>query len=549
MVFIGAENIVSPLGNSAAENYAHISEGKTAVSVKPIGVNQEGFAVASFEDKKDLLGLCLRSFEESLTHVDRDKIEGKTALIFSSTKGEINALNERMAPYSISALSKKLSEPYPFISETFTISNACVSGIMALNLGRDLIQGGNFDHVVVVGGDLASDFTVAGFQAFFAMSDEVCRPYDKDRKGINLGEAASTVWLSKSNTIFRGDAFYVLGGATRNDANHISGPSRTGEGLFRAFEAAKRSAQIQVKDLDYICSHGTATNYNDEMESQAFKRANLLEVPMNSLKGYFGHTLGAAGLVEASIALQSIRHQKLVASLGFEFSGVSYPLNVIDRSRPQSIKTIVKTGSGFGGCNSAIVISKQPKKEIVQLDGPIALLGEVTINQEQVTVNDQVKLKLGEDPLREMYDDLELNYSKFHKMDPLCKLGVLGVEYLLGALPELKNAGDEEVGLVIESKWGSSFSDLAHQKQLELKNPSPAIFVYTLPNIVLGEISIKHKWYGESICLISEGSGEQSKAVADLYLKMGKIKYALQGNIEYIEGSFELSLSAWAKKA
>ena len=98
MVFIGAENIVSPLGNSAAENYAHISEGKTAVSVKPIGVNQEGFAVASFEDKKDLLGLCLRSFEESLTHVDRDKIEGKTALIFSSTKGEINALNERMAP-------------------------------------------------------------------------------------------------------------------------------------------------------------------------------------------------------------------------------------------------------------------------------------------------------------------------------------------------------------------------------------------------------------------------------------------------------------------
>ena len=150
----------------------------------------------------------------------------------------------------------------------------------------------------------------------------------------------------------------VLSGAVSNDANHISAPSRTGEELCEAIERTLDIAGLKTEDIDLISAHGTATSYNDEMEAKAIALAGLNTVPANSLKGYYGHTLGAAGLIESIISIQSLKQNLILPTLGFEIMGVSNPINICTQLTSKRMKTCLKTASGFGGCNAAVLFSK-----------------------------------------------------------------------------------------------------------------------------------------------------------------------------------------------
>lgn len=142
----------------------------------------------------------------------------------------------------------------------------------------------------------------------------------------------------------------IVEGASANDANHISGPSRNGDGLFQAIEQTlKNNKGIKI---DHISAHGTATPYNDEMESIAFERANLSDIPVNSLKGYYGHTLGAAGVLETILSIEAAHDNHIIRSAGFEMNGVSGKINVLKEHQSTKVNTILKTASGFGGCNA-----------------------------------------------------------------------------------------------------------------------------------------------------------------------------------------------------
>ena len=141
-----------------------------------------------------------------------------------------------------------------------------------------------------------------------------------------------------------------ISGASANDANHISGPSRTGEGLY---QATLRTMKDQNGLPGMISAHGTATPYNDEMECQAFNRLGLEKTPLHSLKGVYGHTLGAAGVIETIIGLRALKNQAVLASPGFEEHGLTKPLNVTTTTTNTSYSTFLKTSSGFGGCNGA----------------------------------------------------------------------------------------------------------------------------------------------------------------------------------------------------
>ena len=147
----------------------------------------------------------------------------------------------------------------------------------------------------------------------------------------------------------------IVSGASANDANHISGPSRTGDGLFQAVTKTLKDQNIKP---DVISAHGTATPYNDEMESIAFERAGLTNVPVNSLKGYYGHTLGAAGVLETVMTLEAAAHNKFIRSAGFSEHGVSGKIQIAREHQTENIKTILKTASGFGGCNGAALFVK-----------------------------------------------------------------------------------------------------------------------------------------------------------------------------------------------
>ncbi|MEI7664184.1 MAG: beta-ketoacyl synthase N-terminal-like domain-containing protein, partial [Bacteroidota bacterium] len=215
-----------------------------------------------------------------------------------------------------------------------------------------------YEHAVVTGGDITSEFVIAGFQSFQAVSPDPCKPFDVNRSGLSLGEGCGTMVLSGIPGVSAGTQIRITGAATSNDANHISGPSRTGRELSDAINLAIQEASLEPADIDYISAHGTATSFNDEMESKAFELSGLSAAPVNSFKGYWGHTLGGAGLIESVAAVSSMHDNTLYPSAGFDSTGVSVPLNVITRIQSISVDSCLKTASGFGGCNAAITFQK-----------------------------------------------------------------------------------------------------------------------------------------------------------------------------------------------
>ncbi len=290
------------------------------------------------------------------------ELNERVGLIISTTKGNIDLLeNNSSFPEDrvyLSSPGKVIKDFFDFKNEAIILSNACVSGILAVPVAKRYINEGMYDHVFIVSGDIISRFVLSGFDSFQALSEAPCMPYDNNRSGINLGEAVASVLVTSRKTNLVKESVQLLGEATCNDANHISGPSRTGEGLYQSIKKAMQEARLSAGDIDYISAHGTATSFNDEMEAIAFNRTGLAKVPLNSFKGYFGHTLGASGLLETIIGMHSLHHNKLFASAGFNTLGVSKPINVIEKATSKKLKIFLKTASGFGGCNTAAIFKK-----------------------------------------------------------------------------------------------------------------------------------------------------------------------------------------------
>ena len=387
-VYFGADNIITSLGFTTEENAANIKAGISGIKVLederlfpgPVAysavnkekleghfthsLKQSGISAYEIRNFTRLEKMFITSIAGALKDSAIDPSDPRTVLIFSTTKGNIDQIDNRQSTIDNRQSRILLWEMAGYIAKLLNcqtvpivISNACTSGSVAIMHAARLIAAGKYDHAIVTGGDIISEFVLSGFMSFQALSTEACRPFDLDRKGLSLGEGCGTVLLSCDPGL-AGEAKPVvyLGGATSNDANHISGPSRDGEGLYLAIAAAMKEAEVTAGDLDFISAHGTATPYNDEMESLALAWAGLEQVPVNSFKGYIGHTLGAAGVIETVLSVYSIRNGILFKSLGYQDNGVSKPLKVISKNIHQSVKKVLKTASGFGGCNAAMVI-------------------------------------------------------------------------------------------------------------------------------------------------------------------------------------------------
>lgn len=381
-VFVAADNIISPLGATTAENFAAVTQGRSGVRAQVLpgiqalplpaalidmqrsGTNVKGYT--KFEQ------LVILSVQEALSQTDIRLSHPRTLLILSTTKGNIDWLEQHAGQVPDDAAIKgmqlydtavKIGAYFNAAQTPLVVSNACISGLLAILTAKRLMAAGQYDQVVIAGADILSQFVVSGFTSFHALSDEVCRPFDQARKGLNLGEAAATLVLTnKAHQQSKNNKIIIGAGAVSNDANHISGPSRTGAELALALDKAISGSGLKPEDIDFVSAHGTATPYNDEMESKAFALAGITHAPVNSLKGYYGHTLGAAGLLEAIVSMHALQHDTLIGTLGFETLGVSAPLIVSGETRQQKgLQHFVKTTSGFGGCNAAMVFSKKNK--------------------------------------------------------------------------------------------------------------------------------------------------------------------------------------------
>lgn len=375
--YVSYNNITSSLGMDTKIVFEHLKNGKSAVQL----VEDKSRFYTSFFGAvipTETLNTAFKSFGTPLDYTRLEKmlilslsqtikaskieLNDRVGFIISTTKGNIDVLDEQSRfPKErayLGQLGNVIKDFFGFKNDAIVVSNACVSGILAVAIAKRYLQENIYDHIFIVAGDLVSDFVVSGFNSFHALSDTVCKPYDKDRSGINLGEVATGVLVTSKIKHLSEDAVEILGESSCNDANHISGPSRTGEGLFRSVTSAIKEANIPLSDIDYISAHGTATLFNDEMEAIAFNRLGSGRTPLHSLKGYFGHTLGASGLLETIIGMQSLNQNILIASAGFESLGVSQPLNIIRKTTPKELNTFLKTASGFGGCNTAVLFRK-----------------------------------------------------------------------------------------------------------------------------------------------------------------------------------------------
>lgn len=376
-VYVLADNIISPLGFTSQENFNALKAGGSGIrrQQQPAYLPTDFYASLFNDSQKEILTKAVpaesfpffeRLLIQSIRSVTENNINLKdpqTGLILSTTKGNISlletetlnaALKKRM---SLPESGKRIAAYFECANQPVIVSHACISGLVAIITAMHMLQEGLYENVVVAGADVITQFVLTGFQSFHAISDEPCRPFDAARKGINLGEGAATIVLSvhKPN---QQTTIQVTGGAVSNDANHISGPSRTGAELHQAIESAIAEAGIDKQQVDFISAHGTATIYNDEMEAKAVNLSGLQQVPLNSLKGYYGHTLGAAGLIEVVACIHSLEENIILPTLGFQNPGTTQDVKLNSILQTGNYNTCLKTASGFGGCNAAVIIQK-----------------------------------------------------------------------------------------------------------------------------------------------------------------------------------------------
>jgi 3-oxoacyl-[acyl-carrier-protein] synthase-1 len=380
-----AGDIFSPLGysidpnaaDSVSLNYQAVTQGKSVARTYQPGEHpavaglQEAVhasifpadAIAPVAGYSRLEQMAIRSAAAALRQLPCQPDGARTLFILSSTKGNVASLatpNELPEP-ELGVSARRVASYFGSTLTPVVVSNACISGVCAQIAAWRALQSGRCDYAVVVGVDELSPFIISGFQSFKALSATDCHPFSADRCGLNLGEAAATIVYTTrtADELHPGDAV-LCGGAIRNDANHISGPSRTGEGSFRALQAVIADLEQPAEQLAFVNVHGTATPYNDEMESIALERAGLSSVPINALKGYYGHTLGTAGVLETLLSIEAVRHGTVLATRGFTQLGVSRPVDIAAQLRTTARRTFVKLLSGFGGCNAAIRVHVMP---------------------------------------------------------------------------------------------------------------------------------------------------------------------------------------------
>ncbi len=247
----------------------------------------------------------------------------------------------------------------PFIA---TISTACSSSANALILGARMIQNGVIQRAICGGCDALSRFTLNGFNSLKNVDKEQCRPFDGNRFGLNLGEGAAYLLLEKeSDAVARGAEILAIfcGYANTNDAYHPTAPSPDGTGAMRTMGQALQKAGLYAADIDYINAHGTATINNDPAEGKAIQMLFSSKQPaFSSTKAYTGHTLAAAGAIEAFFSILAILEQKVWPNLNFNTPMEEMNIQPVTEVKDIPINHVISNSFGFGGSNVSLIFSK-----------------------------------------------------------------------------------------------------------------------------------------------------------------------------------------------
>jgi 3-oxoacyl-[acyl-carrier-protein] synthase II len=365
-------DLVSPYGWGVDRCWEGLLSGETAI--RPF----DRFSTASLRcDKAALVPDLDPRREETLAmQLLRPLIEKSVSLIppdalliAATTNGEIDILERSVLDGIPDAAESRFARVADRIQRLCGLSQpgvvvcaACASSSAAVAQGAAMIRDGDRDCVLVVACDNVSEFVAAGFSSLMALDKDVARPFDKDRKGMSLGEAAAWTLLMSDARASREERpvlARISGWGLSSDANHITGPARDGSGLALALRKALESANLSAEEVGSISAHGTGTEYNDLMEMKAFKSVfGARSLPTYSLKGGIGHTMGTAGLADIIIAIRSLWERRVPPTVGLrnvddEAVGWASP-----EPRACDGDVTASTNSGFGGINCAVVLRR-----------------------------------------------------------------------------------------------------------------------------------------------------------------------------------------------
>lgn len=368
-VHVAGRGAVSPLGEGAPGFLQAVFAGESAIRPFERLAGTECLTSVAAEFRSAQLS-SLASYSDlplvTAEHAGREALaeaggmkRGQVGLVLSTTKGDLSGVQGVGSGLgNPGRLCDALAERLELGGRRVAVSCACASGLSAIALASRWIESGELDDVLVVGVDALSPFVVRGFSSLLALDSGACRPFDVVRKGLSLGEAAGAIVLTANREASLG--VRVVGWGESNDANHITGPSRDGDGLALAAERALRKAGIEAAQLDYLHMHGTGTVYNDAMEAHAVARLmNGPCPPASGTKQQTGHTLGAAGVIESLITIEALARGLAPANVGLEEVGVDSALNLVrEPTELPGATYALKLAAGFGGINAALVFGR-----------------------------------------------------------------------------------------------------------------------------------------------------------------------------------------------
>jgi len=384
--------VISSLGNSAEESHDALVKGSSGLSTGDLFKTKYAGAFPFGEIKTDTQQLKekLKATESGVTrttllalHAFNEAIaDGKlnisdlssrsTALVVANTVGGMCMTDELYSDciaqdngtpyidsYDGAAAAMYLQQRFAVKGIINSINTACSSSANAIMYGARLIKNGFAKRAIVGGTDSLGKFTINGFNALNILSSNKCRPFDKEREGLNLGEGAAFLILEREEDAVHKNKYAILSGyANTNDAFHPSALSENGEGPYLAMTKALQVAKMNAAQIDFINAHGTGTQNNDESESKAMMRVFNSMPPFISTKSKTGHTLGAAAAVESVFSMIALKHDEIYPSLNFSSPIESTGLMPVVKMEKQRLQNVMVNSFGFGGNCSSLIFSK-----------------------------------------------------------------------------------------------------------------------------------------------------------------------------------------------
>lgn len=304
-------------------------------------------------------GDAIAAAREAIADAGLTDLSG-VALVCGTTTGGVPAWlsGSRDAQIAYHAPAAALARALGLGGPLLVPSVACASGTAAMGLALDLVRSGRAEAALCGGADVLTDFVARGFASLQAIDLRApCRPFDRDRGGLSLGEGAAFLVVEPAANARRVRA-ELRGAGLAGDAVHMTAPDREGGGAARAMTAALADAGVSPTEIQFVSAHGTGTVFNDAMEARALCRAGLAHAAVHGVKGAIGHTLAAAGAFEALLCMRALESGELPPTTGLCVRDPAIDLDVIARPRRAAIRAALSTSSGFGGMNAAIVLTR-----------------------------------------------------------------------------------------------------------------------------------------------------------------------------------------------